>query len=63
MSFPVYRDIATIKASPILASHAPNLRNIIEVTVKVIIFIDRRSGTYRTSLSVTPSRASRDIRR
>lgn len=63
ISFPVYRDITTINASPMLASQAPNLKKMIDVMVNDIVFIERISGIYKTNLSVIPSSASRDIRR
>jgi len=61
MSLPQCRDITTISASPILASHAPRVNRISDTMASDIVFVVSSKGTYMTSLRVIPSRDSRDI--
>lgn len=63
MSFPYVRDIATIRLSPSLASHAPNVRiMIVIVGLGEVAFIITK-GTKNIRLRVTPSKDSRVIKK
>ena len=63
ISDPCIRDMRTIRLSPSLASHAPNVSRIIVSVAEGLPTILIVYGTNRTTVSITPSNDSRDISR
>lgn len=63
MSLPVARLMSTIKASPILASHAPKVKSTTQMTGNGRAAVDSNRGTNSTKLREMPSKANKDINR